>query len=91
MPLTPKEIRENLDNLEIDPHFDRRLKKRNLNLEHIKDYLKNRIPIIVEVNKNKYKISYQLEKERYLTLYALKVSKGLKMLTVFIEKRIKKV
>ena len=91
MSLTQKEIKESINDLEIDPHFERRLKKRNLNLEYIKDYLKNRIPIIIEINKNKYKISYQLEKERYLTLYVLKVPKGLKMLTVFIEKRIKKV
>ena len=91
MSLTPKEIKENVDNLEIDPHFERRLKKRNLKLDEVKDYLKNKIPIIIEINEFKYKISYRLEKERYLTLYLLKVPKGLKMLTVFIEKRIKKV
>ena len=90
MPLTPREIKENADNINIDPHFELRLKKRNLKLDEIKDYLKNKIPIIIEINEIKYKLSYQLEKEKYLTLYVLKIPKGLKMLTVFIEKRIKK-
>jgi len=91
MPLNPKEIKEKADNLELDYHFDIRLKRRNVKIEDIKYHLKNSNPIIKESedNENKYKLSYQLEKDKYLTMYILNTQKGLKLLTVFIEKRIK--
>ncbi len=87
MPINPNEIKENADNLIIDPHFVIRLKKRNISLDEVKYQLKYKIPEILEVDTNKYKLLYQLEKGRYVGLYVTKVPKGLKMLTVFIEYR----
>ena len=89
MLLDPKEIKEKADKVEIDHHFEIRLKGRNIKLEEIRYHLKNTNPAIKEMNGNKYKLSYQLEKDRYLTMYILNTQKGLKLLTVFIEKKVK--
>lgn len=74
MPLTAKEIQENSERVEFDHHFDLRLKKRNIRLGEVKDYLKNKIPIIKDKGENKYKISYQTKKGKYLTMYVLRTS-----------------
>lgn len=89
MLLNPKELREQAEQILLDPHFELRLRNRHLNIHEIRECLKDKIPIIKEITENKYKIIYQLEKSRYLSIYLVKNTKSLKMLTVFIERRIK--
>ena len=89
MPLNNKELREQAEQILLDPHFELRLKNRHINIHEIRECLKDKIPIIKEIGENKYKIAYQIEKSRYLSIYLVNDTKGLKMITVFIERRIK--
>lgn len=87
MPLSFKEIKERLNNIEIDPHFEIRSRLRNISIDKIKFYLENSMPIIKETGENRYKLTYQMEKDENLVLYIIKLPKSLKMLTCYIERR----
>ena len=88
MPLTYRELKEQADKILLDPHFELRLRNRKIAIHMLEECLKNKIPIIKEINEAKYKISYQIEKSKYLSIYVVKDTKGLKMITIIIERRI---
>ncbi len=62
MPLSVKEIKERINNLEINPHFEIRSKVRNITIDKVKYYLENHTPNIEEIEKDKYKLTYQIDK-----------------------------